>query len=41
MKIRLVGAEWLHADRQADVRTDMMKLIVSLRNFAKAPNNFF
>jgi hypothetical protein len=33
MKIRPVGAEFLQADR----RTDMTKLIVSLRNFANAP----
>jgi len=31
MKIRLVGTELLHADR----RTDMTKLIVVFRNFAK------
>jgi hypothetical protein len=32
MKIRPVGAELFHADR----RTDMMKLIVTFRNFANA-----
>jgi hypothetical protein len=32
MKIRPVGAELFHADR----RTDMTKLIVAFRNFAKA-----
>ena len=35
MKIRPVGAEFLHADR----RTDMTKVIVTFRNFSKAPNN--
>ena len=35
MKIRPVGAELFHADRQ----TDMTKLIVAFRNFAKAPKN--
>ena len=33
MKIRSVGAELLHAVLQ----TDMEKLIVAFRNFAKAP----
>jgi hypothetical protein len=33
MKIRLVLAEFFHADR----RTDMTKLIVAFRDFAKAP----
>jgi hypothetical protein len=33
MKIRQVGAELLHADRQ----TDMTKLTVVFRNFANAP----
>ena len=33
IKIRSVGAELFHADRQ----TDMTKLIVAFRNFAKAP----
>jgi ribosomal protein L16/L10AE len=35
MKIRLVGAELLHANR----RTDKTKLIVALRNFANASKN--
>jgi hypothetical protein len=35
MKIRQVGAELLHADGQ----TDMTNLIVSFRNFAKAPKS--
>jgi hypothetical protein len=33
MKIRPVGAELFHADRE----TDMTKLIVAFRNFANAP----
>jgi hypothetical protein len=35
MKIRPLGAELFHADGQ----TDMTKLIVAFRNFAKAPKN--
>jgi hypothetical protein len=35
MKIRVIGAELFHADG----RTDMTKLIVAFRNFAKAPKN--
>jgi hypothetical protein len=35
MKIRPVGAELFHTDRQ----TDMTKLIVDFRSFAKAPKN--
>jgi hypothetical protein len=35
MKIRPLGAKLLHADR----RTDLTKLIVTFRNFAKAPKN--
>jgi len=35
MKIRPVGAELFHADRQ----TDMTKLIVVFRNFAKTPTS--
>jgi hypothetical protein len=37
MKIRPVGAELLHTDG----RTDMMKLVVIFRNFAKAHENQF
>ena len=37
VKIRSVGAELFHADRQ----TYMTKLIVAFRNFAKAPKNGF
>jgi len=45
MKIRPVGAELLHVDRQKeDGRTyghrDFMKLIVAFRNFANASKNF-
>ena len=35
MKIRPVGGTLFHADG----RTDMTKLIVAFRNFAKAPKN--
>jgi hypothetical protein len=35
MKIRLAGAQLFHAVR----RTDMAKLKVAFRNFAKAPKN--
>jgi len=35
MKIRPVGAELFHTDRQADVT----KLTVAFRNFAKASKN--
>ena len=42
IKVRLVGAELFHADgrtdRQIYGRTDMTKLILAFRNFAKAPN---
>jgi hypothetical protein len=41
IKIRPVGAELFHADRQTDGqtdgRTDMTKLIAAFRNLAKAP----
>ena len=41
MKIRPVGFELFHADRQTDRRTDgqtdAMKLIVAFRKFANAP----
>jgi len=32
-----MGAELFHADRRADGRTDMMKLVVAFGNFANAP----
>ena len=35
MKIRTVGADLFHEDRQ----TDTKKVTVPFRNFAKAPNN--
>jgi len=37
MKIRPVRAELFNADRETDRQTDMTKLIVVFRNFAKAP----
>ena len=37
MKIRPLGAETFHADRQIDRRTDIMKLIAASRNSANAP----
>ena len=44
MKIRPVGAELFHADgrtnERTDGQTDMMKQIVTFRNFAKAPKNY-
>ena len=36
MKIRPLGGELVHSDR----RTDMTKLIVAVRNFAKTPKEF-
>jgi len=39
MKICQVGAEVFHADRRTDGRTDMTKLILAIRNFAKSPKN--
>ena len=42
-QIRLVGVTFCHADRQMDERTDretdMKKLMLVFRNFAKAPKN--
>jgi hypothetical protein len=38
MKILLVGAELFHEDGQIDGQTDMTKLIVVFRNFAKVPD---
>jgi hypothetical protein len=37
MKIRAVGTELFHSDRQTDGVTDMTKLTVAFRNFANAP----
>jgi hypothetical protein len=41
MKIRLMEAELFHTDGQRGAygQTDMTKLIISFRNFAKAPQN--
>jgi hypothetical protein len=39
MKTRAVGAELFRADAVTDRRTDMTKLIVAFRNFAKGPTN--
>jgi hypothetical protein len=39
MKIRPGGAEMFLADGHTDGRTDMMKLMVAFRNFAKVPKN--
>jgi hypothetical protein len=43
MKIRPVGAEFFHADRRkerrTDGRTDVTKLILAFRNFVNAPKN--
>ena len=41
MKILLLGAELLHAERQTEYRQsdDVTKLIVAFRNFANTPNN--
>ena len=36
MKIRLVGAELFHVDKERDRRIDMMELIKALRTLAKA-----
>ena len=38
MKIRPLGAELFHAERQTDEQT-WQKLPVAFRNFAKAPEN--
>jgi hypothetical protein len=35
-KIRPVGAELFHTDRQTDGRMDMTKLMVAFRNFTNA-----
>jgi hypothetical protein len=39
MKISPVGAELFHEDRRRDKRIVMTKLIITFRNFAKAPRN--
>jgi hypothetical protein len=40
MLIGAVGAELFSADGRTDGRKDMTKIIVTFRNFAKAPKNF-
>jgi len=44
INIHLVAVELFHTDRRTDGRTDketdMTKLIVAFRNFAKAPRNY-
>jgi hypothetical protein len=37
MKIRFMGTKLFLADRQKDGRTDLTKLIVAFRSFAKVP----
>ena len=37
MKIRPVGAESFHEDRETDGRTDTTKLIIAFRNSANSP----
>ena len=37
MKIRPVGAELFHADKQTNIKADMTKLIVTFCNSATAP----
>ena len=39
MKMRPVGAEFFHADRRTDGRTDTTKLMVASLDFANAPKN--
>jgi hypothetical protein len=39
MKIRPVGAEFFNADGQTERQTDIAKLIVAFRNFAKTSKN--
>jgi len=39
MKIRSVGADLIHADGQTDRQTDMTKLMVAFRNYARSPKN--
>jgi hypothetical protein len=40
MEARVVGSEF-HVDGRTDRRAGMTKVIVGLRNFAKAPKNWF
>ena len=39
MKVRRVGTEIFHEDRETNRRTDMTKLIAAFRNFANPPNS--
>jgi hypothetical protein len=39
MKIRPVVAQFFHADRRTDGRTNMTKLVVAFRNFVNASEN--
>ena len=39
MKIRQVGAQLFHAKRRKDERTNITKLLIAPRKFAKAPKN--
>jgi hypothetical protein len=39
MKIRLVGAQLLHAVGRADGQTDVKNLTIAFRSFANAPKN--
>jgi hypothetical protein len=39
MKIHPVGAEFLHANGRKNRETDMKKLIVAFRSFAKSPES--
>jgi uncharacterized protein YacL (UPF0231 family) len=41
VKIRLVGTKWFNEEVRADRQTDMMKLVVALRNLTNAPNKFY
>jgi hypothetical protein len=38
-KSHSVGTEFLHADRQTDKQTDIMKLRVAFHNFVNMPKN--
>lgn len=39
IKIRPLGADLFHAERETDGRTDMRKLIVTFRSFTNATKN--
>ena len=41
MKIRPLGAELFHEDGKTEKQIYVMKVIVTFRNFAKAPKNSF